>query len=31
MAEAYDSPVDLPEAEILTRLVRLNYEQIREE
>jgi len=31
VAEAYGWPVDLPDAEILTRLVRLNHERAREE
>ena len=31
VADAYGWPVDLPEAEILTRLVRLNHERAREE
>ena len=31
VAEAYGWPVDLPDADILTRLVRLNHERAREE
>ncbi|WP_083322225.1 class I SAM-dependent DNA methyltransferase [Hymenobacter lapidarius] len=31
VAEAYGWPANLPEAEILTRLVRLNHERVREE
>lgn len=31
VAEAYNCPPDLPDADILTRLVRLNHERAREE